>query len=287
MLFLQSAPHPALQPYISRYFFVSIETAQLPSLTQIFPPYDIPNLTFWDGPVWLQHSPSIPATVTTGKLSKIDTPFFAGMVTAPFHMIFGEKATVTALAIVFKPSGFGALFCRDMIELTDLLPDLGSLVGASQAEQLTNQLSSAPDFKTKVSLLDAFFLNRLVSPPPQAIQIRMACQRLIVSHGLESMNDLADHTNMSLRTLERRFAHQVGLPPKTFARLKRFHHAFSLLLDQTSFSGSAAAHQCGYFDQAHLIKEFNVFAGYSPSSILPPDYFLFNQFILQAIFPAF
>lgn len=287
MRFLQSIPHPALQPYISRYFSVLIQTAQLPSLTQIFSPYDIPNLVFWQGPVWIQNPPSGMGEITTGIFSKIDTPFFAGMVTTPYQIQFGEKGIVTALAAVFKPSGFAALFRRDMIELTDQLPHLGSLVGASQADRLTDQLRSATSFDTQVSLLDAFFLSRLVSPPPQAIQIRMACQRLIVSQGLESMVDLAEYTNMSQRSLERHFAYQVGLPPKTFARMKRFHHALSQLLDQPAFSRAAVAHQCGYYDQAHLIKEFNVFTGSAPSLISPLDYFLFNQFILQAIFPAF
>ncbi len=209
------------------------------------------------------------------------------MVTAPFQLQFGEQGVVTALATVFKPSGLAALFRRDMIELTDQLPDLASLVGVSQADRLTDQLRCAPSFDTQVSLLDAFFLNRLAGSLPQGIQIRSACQRLIVSQGMERMTDLAHHTNMSQRSLERHFAQQVGLPPKTFARLKRFHHALSRLLDQSTFSGVAVAHQCGYYDQAHLIKEFNAFAGSPPSMIMPPDYFLFRQFILRAIFPAF
>ncbi|WP_158267634.1 hypothetical protein [Adhaeribacter arboris] len=51
--------------------------------------------------------------------------------------------------------------------------------------------------------MNAFFLKRISGHQLQAAQITEACRRLNLFYGLERMTDLAYHTNMSLRNLER------------------------------------------------------------------------------------
>ena len=92
---------------------------------------------------------------------------------------------------------------------------------------------------------------------------------------------------MSLRTLERQFTEKVGVPPKLFARFKRFHNALSLINSQIPQSWSNIVYNCGYFDQAHFIKEFKTFTNNSPSEYFPPEYVLYNQMILYKNFIAF
>ena len=73
---------------------------------------------------------------------------------------------------------------------------------------------------------------------------------------------------MSARTFRRNFVEQVGIGPKSFARIVRFQNA---LLALRSEAPVAAALNSGYYDQPHMVHEFQQFAGCPPSALLARD----------------
>ena len=73
------------------------------------------------------------------------------------------------------------------------------------------------------------------------------------------------------RTLERRVLHEVGLAPQMLHRVFRFRRAFRLLDQAPPGTWAQVAHAAGYFDQAHLIREFHRFAGAAPTAFLQSD----------------
>ena len=81
------------------------------------------------------------------------------------------------------------------------------------------------------------------------------------------IDQLASHACLSTRQLERIFQQRIGLPPKHFSRLVRFAQAWIIKEQQPGISWIKIAHECGYFDQMHLIRDFQKFAGVNPSSI--------------------
>jgi AraC-like DNA-binding protein len=94
-----------------------------------------------------------------------------------------------------------------------------------------------------------------------------AAQNLLQTDLGTRIQQLAEESCMSLRTYERKFVAEMGLSPKLFARLGRFQRA----LDRKRVSGSswlAVAHELGYFDQMHMVKEFRAFGGEAPSRLL-------------------
>jgi transcriptional regulator GlxA family with amidase domain len=56
----------------------------------------------------------------------------------------------------------------------------------------------------------------------------------------------------------------VGLPPKRFSRLVRFHRAFPLVAG-SALALAEIALQCGYADQSHFTNDFRELAGLSPA----------------------
>jgi AraC-like DNA-binding protein len=81
------------------------------------------------------------------------------------------------------------------------------------------------------------------------------------------IQQLAHGSYMSIRNYERRFVEDMGISPKLFARLGRFQMA----LDIKRASGSSwldVAHELGYFDQMHLVKDFRAFGGDAPSRLV-------------------
>jgi len=57
----------------------------------------------------------------------------------------------------------------------------------------------------------------------------------------------------------------IGTSPKTFARTLRFQEAQRRLMFEPDADLTGLAYECGYFDQAHFIKDFKAFAGRTPS----------------------
>ena len=74
-----------------------------------------------------------------------------------------------------------------------------------------------------------------------------------------TVEEMGRGTGMSPRTLQRWFERHVGLPPRRYLRLLRFHKAFEQVPDQESLADHAAAQ--GYADQAHMARDFRAIAG--------------------------
>lgn len=63
---------------------------------------------------------------------------------------------------------------------------------------------------------------------------------------------------------QRIFHEYIGLNPKEFMRVVRFHKALFILQNDPSMNFTRLTYECGYYDQSHLIREFKQFAGYTP-----------------------
>lgn len=74
-----------------------------------------------------------------------------------------------------------------------------------------------------------------------------------------TVEEMVEATGMSPRTLQRWFARHVGLPPRRYLKLLRFHKAFEQVPAQPSLADHAAAQ--GYADQAHMARDFRAMAG--------------------------
>jgi len=72
----------------------------------------------------------------------------------------------------------------------------------------------------------------------------------------------------SRRHLLGRFREHTGLPPKVFARILRFQRAAALMTRPGGPSLCEIALDCGYYDQAHLNRDFREFSGRTPTELM-------------------
>jgi AraC-like DNA-binding protein len=77
---------------------------------------------------------------------------------------------------------------------------------------------------------------------------------------------VGEHLDISPRRLIRHLREETGLKPKLLHRLLRFERAVRLESRARLLDWGTIAHMAGYFDQAHLVQEFRLFAGVSPST---------------------
>ena len=94
-----------------------------------------------------------------------------------------------------------------------------------------------------------------------------AMLELVRSEGSISIEKIASLACLSLRQFERVSKERIGLPPKLFARIIRFSKAYRIRESSPDISWTKIAHECNYFDQMHLIRDFKQFAGVAPGVI--------------------
>jgi len=111
------------------------------------------------------------------------------------------------------------------------------------------------------------FLLCYVNKLKQLLPIDDVLPMLIQQGGLLNIDQLASQSCLSIRQFERVFKQRIGLPPKYFCRLVRFAKAWIIKEQRPATSWIKIAHECGYFDQMHLIHDFQEFAGVNPSVI--------------------
>jgi methylphosphotriester-DNA--protein-cysteine methyltransferase len=75
----------------------------------------------------------------------------------------------------------------------------------------------------------------------------------------------AGEVGWSHRHLIAKFSQQVGLRPKTAARLVRFDRAADRVGRGRRLDWGLVAAEVGYADQAHLVRDFRQFTGSTPT----------------------
>jgi AraC-like DNA-binding protein len=170
-----------------------------------------------------------------------------------------------AVAVLLTPWGAHTLFRLRMHELTNVHVSMNDLLGRA-ARELSERLMAEVGWPQRFALLDSVLSRWFASGSPSG-EVVHAWQCLVRSAGTLSVKELAVEVGWSQRRLQSRFRDQIGLPPKTVARIFRFQRAVRLLLPGDRQLGSIAA-ECGYSDQAHLNLDFRALAGKTPSQLL-------------------
>ncbi len=102
----------------------------------------------------------------------------------------------------------------------------------------------------------------LASPSGRGLGLREACR--LLAAGMR-VADVADRLGWSASTLMRRFRLDVGVVPKSYARLRRVQRVFTAIDPDEAPDWSELAIRCGFFDQAHLVNEFRDLTGTTPA----------------------
>jgi len=80
-----------------------------------------------------------------------------------------------------------------------------------------------------------------------------------------SIANISQEVSYSQKQLIHIFKKHVGISPKKYQRIDRFHKSLSMLHSQKQASYSDIVYSCHFYDQAHFINEFRHFTDYSPS----------------------
>ena len=242
------APHPVLRGFVSDYLDYREDT--VPLRRREVPSAIVPLIISFGDPINVAGPGEAPRTLTS---------FTGGLSDGPAITEHGGRQH--GIQVNLSPLGAYRLFGLPMRDLANRIVALEDVFGPS-GRFLAERLAAAPAWAERFALLDAEFGARLVAGPEPSAEVAWAWRRLVRTGGRLRVAELAREVAWSPRHLVNRFGAQVGLAPKPTARMLRFHRASRLVLRGTDLSAIAA--DCGYYDQAHLNRDFRALAGCTP-----------------------
>lgn len=181
----------------------------------------------------------------------------------------GHDGDQFGVQLDLTPAGSRALLGLPAGELAGVVVDLADLLGWDSVE-LIERMRATPTWSQRFAVLDEVLLRRAtigstrIGSEGPGSPLRRAWQCLTDSGGSVRIGDVADEVGWSRRHLAERFRQEFGLTPKEFARVVRFERSKRALLRGTPTLADVAA-DCGYYDQAHLAREWGALAGCAPS----------------------
>jgi len=245
-------PAPQLRPFITRY--AGFHHSGLPPGVHIGHPSTEIDLIISLGPRFdvlrMPNSTQRPSSFTALVSGLQDMP-----------ALVRQGTDVFGIHVFIKPLGVRALLGVESTAIASLVVELSDIWGRA-GNDLIERLVAADTWPQRFRILDGAFLS-MFTPASIAPDIAWAWSRLLRAHGTVPVHVLADEIGYSRRQFGERFRRAVGVAPKVAARIFRFERACRLMRElRLPLAGVAV--ECGFYDQAHLTRDWQALAGCSP-----------------------
>ena len=176
----------------------------------------------------------------------------------------GENAIV---GVRFRAPGAWRILGIAQHELAGRVIDLDALLGDA-IHALRQRLLDCDDPGGRLALLENWLLARMRDRGNSHYAVRWALRRLEETHGGIDVAGLARELGFSRRHLAQLFQREAGLSPKALARVLRFSHTLDCVRGAATPRWDRVALDCGYYDQSHMIRDFQAFSGHAPRDFL-------------------
>lgn len=233
-------PSPALAPYVMIYWLAQWDLrGQAPQVQE-----NIPH-------------PSVHLVIERERSEIV------GVVTKKYTRLLEGAGGV--IGVKFQPGGFSAFMQEPVATITDRALPLEAVFG-SAADGLEAEVLAEPDPESQARRLEAFLLAR--QPERSGFLANIETVATITAWVTEQpqvtrVDHIVEHFKISKRRLQRLFQTHVGISPKWIIKKYRMHEALAQI-ETKPVNWSALAHDLGYFDQAHFIKDFKDLIGQAP-----------------------
>jgi AraC-like DNA-binding protein len=195
-----------------------------------------------------------------------EAEMLVGQLTRPIRLVPGR--VVSLVAVRFRPGALGSFLGGiPAVELTELDVRLGDAIGHRLA-WIGERLHALPTPEARIACLERALASDLARAAPVDPAVTAAVDWIVAGHGTLRIEAVARRVGLSRRQLERRFLVAVGLTPKRLSRITRFQRLLTLLGRDDMSGWTGLAFRCGYYDQAHLARDFRDLAGCAPGEYL-------------------
>lgn len=197
----------------------------------------------------------------SGRVEPVRKAWAAGERTGPLTV--EARSGYDVVGVRFRPGAARPFLGAPLDELTDRvveLDDLGRRAWLDTRERLRDVTTP----EDRLRILENELLRRFPGVPAPDGLVMAAVRRLSRGPVTPSVRGTARELGVSHRFLVERFRRDVGVPPKLLQRILRLQRAVALEDEHPEWDWSRIAGASGYYDQAHLIRDFRILGRLTP-----------------------
>jgi AraC-like DNA-binding protein len=181
------------------------------------------------------------------------------------YLVIDALQGSSMIGVHFRPGGASAVLGMPSDLFRDRVVELEEVWGVASRD-LRDALLEAPNVRSKFLILEGELLRRLRQVPSSGRALDYAVQRFSAHPTSAMITTVAREIGWSHKHLIQEFRRAVGLGPKRFCRIRRFQEVLNQVEKGGDIEWAGLAADCGYFDQAHFIREFREFSGLRPTT---------------------
>jgi AraC-like DNA-binding protein len=170
------------------------------------------------------------------------------------------------LQVNFTPLGAYQFLGRPMSELANHSTDLAELLGA-EGRIVTERIVAARDPDATFAILEEAITKRLARGTAPSEAMAWAWAQIRQEPAVD-IGWLGERLGWSRKQMAARFREEIGLTPKVAARVLRFARANDMASRSERPDWADIAAECGFYDQSHLVRDFQEFTGTTPTGYL-------------------
>ncbi|SFD58428.1 transcriptional regulator, AraC family [Chitinophaga sp. CF118] len=212
---------------------------------------------------------STPVAIISDELHKRSIVTFR--MSRPMDVQMRKGAGV--VAICFHPGMAYKFIQVPMHILSDTTTALDDIWDCMAAE-IEDKLAGSSNNEMRVSLAQQYLFKELANGKDD-LQIAHCLRQVRLSGGLITVGRLVSDTGFSQRHFSRKFQEYVGLSPKEYLRVSRFILSLDHLKKYPVISLTEVAYNSGYYDQAHFIRDYKDYTGYTPGEVVRARHILY------------
>jgi len=212
-------------------------------------------------------------TTFSSKLTEVQPRSFVVAQMKSFIEI-APMGNIGMACVRLSAQGAYHFFDLPMREISNRVIDL-NFVWKELVEEIEDKVAECKDTESRIDIIQQYLLLQLSRNGKTDTTMRYCLDRIYATEGRISIEDLSTQTGLSSRHLVRKFNDRIGMSPKEFTRIIKFISALRYMQQNNSLYLTDAAYDCGYYDQAHFIRDFKEYSGLTPTEYLKQDNIFF------------
>lgn len=259
--------HPELVPFVQVIWMLESEGEESAPKEQIMPD-GIVEAVFHYGEPW--------TTTVAGMPSMVQPKSFAISMMRKHVEIEPNGGKTGFFSVRFLPWGAYHFFSEPIGNFLDSTMEGGKL-WPTHIDDMMERFLKATDEEERLHVVQDFLLGQLAIHHKPDAQLEMAVRLIRDRKGQVTITEVCEEVQVQKKQLERKFLSRVGTTPKVFARVMRFLNICQHLKLYEGVPLGQLAQDCGFYDQAHFIREFKEFSGYSPKEFYERNNVAFTE----------
>lgn len=179
------------------------------------------------------------------------------------------------ISVRYFPWGAHHFFDEPIQNFLDQTINATKLWG-NDSQKIVKELKSLTSLDQRFKSVEHFLLEKLRRYKKAEAKIDKAIKLIRKTKGLLTVEELCAVTGFSKKQLERKFVSATGIMPKAFSRVTRFLNLCQNLQEYKNKTLTQLTYECGFYDQAHFIKEFKTFSGFTPTEFFEKENVYFS-----------